>query len=686
MIESRGTPTTVVVTESYENTQFYGAQDNGFDRLRRIVLDEGLKALWFSVAQSGYTVNNATEANTRSAARIQREMELMVQPQVSKRLTSRAGKTVNDSNDSMKYMDVEIWEKASKTVLEQADWALVGARTQNDINPVSPVPNTSRGALDWDAKTFTGSSEADAVWKFNKYAMDENFGDGMPLIPPTQELVDEMLAGTTRHKDDILGTTKMRGGTITVEKVAINAVMAGCEPKYMPVILAAAEIIGNSAEEDFTWWHPMTSGATAGLGIIMLVSGPIAKEIGMSSNVGEMGSGNPVNNALGRAFRLFFRNFAHNLTPDIDTGGYGTRVSDRTMFAVAENMDVLDAIGWESHSEIMGFGPGSNSVTLIATGASAHTQATNGSFNNNWTVASLANLLTNSLQNASLTASANVNITMYSPAQARVLAGTYPTKQALMTARQDSVASAPGATERNNFQFALVAGDDPGGAYQINSSFYVATGYQSQKITGATTTTTGKDSTVPSAPEKFKVEFIPAQGRANLTWDPPASNGGSPITGYQVYYFEGTHDMAWRWLDVPGGAAANSCYFTNLQPGVQYFFKIRAINGVDNARYFINSGGDSNMTDTPVRGPTRFARDIFATPKARTAGKGGYAIAPTVTMPPGPDGRIGKELTDNQYPQLNGQPIKLYWGYPLNEGKDERLFGPGVVIPCELGW
>ncbi|MDR0489698.1 MAG: fibronectin type III domain-containing protein [Oscillospiraceae bacterium] len=674
MLESRGTPTGVVSVESYENTQFYGAQDNGFDRCRRIVVDEAYKPMWFALPAASFTQNDVTEANTKGNPNIIAMVEIMKKQPVSKRLVSRASKMVNDSKDSMKYMDVDLWKMASKSVLEQTDWALVGPRLAKDINP-PPVTNESRGALDWQTKSFLGANEADAVWAFNKYAMDEKFGDGMPLVPPTQELVDKMLAGTTRQKDDILGTLKMRSGTITVEKVAINAVMAGCKPEHMPVLLAAAEILGNSAEEDFTWWHPMTS-AAGGLGIILLVSGPIAKEIGMASNVGEMGSGNLVNNTIGRAFRLMFRNFAHNLSPDIDTNGYGARLSDRTMFAVAENFDVLNDIGWESHSEIMGFGAGSSSVTLIGTGSAPHTQAANGLFNGNWTVANLANLLTNGIPNATLMGGSDaVRVVAYSPAQAQLLATQYPTKKSLMQARQDSLAADTTSPERATFQFPLVFGEDPGGAYVMNSSFYVATAYQAQKITGASKTIAGSDPSAPSAPQNFKVEFTPATGRADLSWDAPVTSGGSPITGYQVYYFEGTHDMSWRWLDVPGGAGARGCYFTNLQPGIQYFFKVRAMNAVDNARYFINSGGDSNMTDPTVRGPIRFAKDIMATPLARTAGKGGYAIAPTVTMP-----GASKELSDNQYPQLNGQPIKLYWGYPLNNGADESLYGPGTVI------
>ena len=681
MIESRGTPVAVISSESYENTQFYSTQDNGFTRNRRVVFDEGYKTLWDNVGRGSapynYTENNATEANTVGSPKILEMKRLMKLPPVSKRLISRADKTFNDSTDSMKWMDFDIWQMASKSCLEQAQWALLGPRTAADINP-APSTGVSRGALDWKTKTFSASSESEAIWMFNKYAMDENIGDGMTLIPPTQELVDEMLAGTTRHKDDILGTLKMRSGIITVEKVAILGVMAGCKPEYMPILVAAAEILGNSAEEDFTWWHPMTS-ASGGLGIILLVSGPIAEQIGMTSNVGEMGAGNPVNNTIGRAFRLMFRNFAHNLTPDIDTNGYGTRLSDRTMFAVAENLSVIREIGWESHSEIMGFGDDSDSVTLIATDTAPHTQATNGAFNTNWTPANLANLLGNGVATPQLFGTACVNVVAYSPAQARLVKDTYPTKQALMTARQDSVASAAGSLERASFQFPIVIGDDPGGAYRMNSSYYVATGYQSQKVTGATKTAAGSTATAPSAPKNFSVIFDATAGRAALNWDAPLSDGGSPITGYQVYYFDGAHDMAWRWLDVPGGATARSCYFTNLQPGIQYFFKVRAINAVDNARYFINSGGDANMSDTPTRGPVRYAKDLFATPLARTAGEGGAAYAASVTMP-GPS----KVLSDNQYPQLNGQPIKLYWGYPLNNGADERYYGPGTIYDADM--
>ena len=693
MIESRGTPVAILATESYENTHFYGSRDNGFDRCRRVVIDEAFKTLFTTLGALGDD-NSATEATARNNAPITSMRSYMNQPAVSQRLAPRLTKTYNDSKDEMRFMNLDMWQMAAKPMIEQCEWALIGPRTADDINP-PPVTNASRGALDsskgWVpvpgapegtgsfTYTFTGANEADAIWKFNKYMMDEKIGDGMALVPPTPELVNEMLAGTARDRYDILGSVKMRSGTITVEKVAALGVMAGCKPEHMPILLAAAEIVGNSAEEDINQWHPMTS-ASGGLGIILLVSGPITKEIGMDSNVGEMGAGNPINNAIGRAFRLMFRNFAHNLSPDIDTSGYGTRLSDRTMFAVAENYDVLREIGWETHSEVMGFGAGSNSVTLIGTGAAPHSQ--NGSaYNASWTVSALADLLPDTLVSGGLSCP-TVKVAAYSPAQARLMATTYATKAALMDAKRDSVAKAVGATERNTFQFPLVCGEDPGGTYVWHSSYYAATSYQSEKITGATLTTAGSDATVPSAPRNFTAVLSADGTRADLSWDPPASNGGAPIQYYEVYYFEGTHDMSWRWLEVPGGAAATSCYFTNLQPGIQYFFKIRANNQVDNARYFINRCGDSNMTDASpdaaypgVRLAPRYALSLTATQLGRTAGKGGAAYAPTLT----PAGTF-RELTENQYPQLNGNPIKLYWGYPLNNGADESLYGPGTVI------
>lgn len=137
--------------------------------------------------------------------------------------------------------------------------------------------------------------------------------DGLPITPPTEEAVAEMLTGTSHAPDEVVAPgfcfpnmilpplpgMRPSGRTATVEKVAINAVMAGCKPAYMPVALAMAEAGGCvGSQADCSWGH------------IFIVSGPIAKEIGMNSEGQFLCPGNPANTSLGRAASLIGLNLA----------------------------------------------------------------------------------------------------------------------------------------------------------------------------------------------------------------------------------------------------------------------------------------------------------------------------------------------------------------------------------------
>jgi len=183
------------------------------------------------------------------------------------------------------------------------------------------------------------------------------YTDGSPIVVPTEERVKEMLKGTSHKPDEVLTYQTDRIGqrgekrkgdpvlfepmmwTATVEKVATIAVMAGCKPEYFPVALAIAES-GCPVE------------STHALGQWVCVSGPIVKEIGMSSGCGMLGCGNPANMSLGRIFQLMSRNLGGavmgvNRMPSISSPF--TRGA-----ACAENADALPP-GWEGLNEESGF-------------------------------------------------------------------------------------------------------------------------------------------------------------------------------------------------------------------------------------------------------------------------------------------------------------------------------------------
>ena len=513
------------------------------------------------------------------------------------------------------YMDEDIYLMAKQTPLEQCEWALIGPRVAADINPV-PVQPHAMGDISYvsgfnpdgtykvestvqDYLVFTGATYAEAVQKFNKAAMDLLFGDGMPLIPATRELVDEMLAYTDRAPYDVLGKMKMRGGVVTVEKVAINAVMCGVKPEAFPVVLAGAECLANGWEEDKTYWHPMTT-RSGGQTMFAVVSGPITDEIGMETDMGYNGAGNQVNNAIARTFRQLFRNIAHNLTPDIDTSwGYG-RPNDYVFTVLIEDLDALPP-GWKPHSEILGFPVGSSSITIAsATGTNNMSPA----------ISSWAYTAPSATGNIPGATSGATGVVAWPAAYARIVANTYATKEAWMNAQNTAGAASSGVQGLGRMCWPIVLTDGVNG-YHMQGSYYNATAHQSQLISKA------GEKTVPNAPRNVAVS---ATGNsATLTWSAPVYDGGDPIVKYQVYPFDGGQETAFEWIDVPGGATATSYTFTGLEPGVQYFFKVRAVNSVDNARFYLNAGCNThlNLMAQPGR--------LYAAPLSRSAGHGGWA-------------------------------------------------------------
>lgn len=129
--------------------------------------------------------------------------------------------------------------------------------------------------------------------------LSNGFGDGLPIIPPTRERVERMIEYTDRNSQDIIGYIPHRGLPATVEKLAITAVMSGCKPEYFPVFLTAIETI---CDKNFDLGNVALTSYPSCLALV--VSGPIADEIGMNSGEGCLGPGNRANATIGRAVNL----------------------------------------------------------------------------------------------------------------------------------------------------------------------------------------------------------------------------------------------------------------------------------------------------------------------------------------------------------------------------------------------
>jgi len=181
---------------------------------------------------------------------------------------------------------------------------------------------------------ITADTYEAAVEKFNQVFLDNRWGDGLPLVPPSKEAVKWMLTGTSRSPDEVIGKVATKYGVATIEKIAINALMAGAKPEYLPVIIAAMQGL---TDKDYDLVHVQASKGNFTLAII--VTGPIAEEINMNSGVGFLGYGWRSNNTIGRAVRLCLINLGH-MWPGINDMASVGRIMVHTNFTFAENRDL----------------------------------------------------------------------------------------------------------------------------------------------------------------------------------------------------------------------------------------------------------------------------------------------------------------------------------------------------------
>jgi hypothetical protein len=185
---------------------------------------------------------------------------------------------------------------------------------------------------------------------------DRGWTDGLPVVPPTPERVLRMLAGTTRAPDEIVAVVPPDLVPCSVEKVAINAVMAGCRPEYLPVVLAAVEA---ACTDEFNIHGVLAT--TMSVGPVIVVNGPIARAIGMNSGVNVLGQGNRANATIGRALQLVVRNVGGGRPGGIDRATLGN--PGKVGFCFAERVEDNP---WTTLAEERGFDRDTSAVTVFA--------------------------------------------------------------------------------------------------------------------------------------------------------------------------------------------------------------------------------------------------------------------------------------------------------------------------------
>jgi hypothetical protein len=212
--------------------------------------------------------------------------------------------------------------------------------TEKTVDPVEP-----------DAGDVVFEGSADEV---NRFFYENGWSDGLPIVPPTAARVDEFLRHTDRDADEELGVLLPDRRSATIRTVAINGVMAGCRPEYMPVLVALIEAM---ADPRYGVEH---SGNTPGAETLIIVNGPIIRRLGFNYQQGALRDGFQANTSIGRFWRLYLRNVAGFLPHKTDKGTFG----NTWRVVLAENEDALARMGWTTIAQDQGLRAGENAVTI----------------------------------------------------------------------------------------------------------------------------------------------------------------------------------------------------------------------------------------------------------------------------------------------------------------------------------
>ena len=214
---------------------------------------------------------------------------------------------------------------------------------------VDPAPVSVATEPDRHEIVFTGGFE-----EVNRHFYQQEWSDGLPIVPPTLPRIEAFLAYTDRDPDESLGILLPDSRTATIWSIAVNGVMAGCRPEFMPVLIALVEAM---ADHEYGVEH---SGNTPGGETLIILNGPIIKELGFNYTQGVIRDGFLPNTSIGRFWRLYLRNVAGFLLHKNDKCTFG----NTWRVVLAENDDALEEIGWPTIAEGQGGRSGDNAVTI----------------------------------------------------------------------------------------------------------------------------------------------------------------------------------------------------------------------------------------------------------------------------------------------------------------------------------
>jgi hypothetical protein len=197
--------------------------------------------------------------------------------------------------------------------------------------------------------------KGDAVAEINDLFYKRGWSDGLPIVPPTVERVKEMLKGADLDPDYVVTKVDPIGGQATIEKIAINAVMAGCRPEYMPVIIAALEVVMDP-NVNLRGMSTTTSPDVP----LLIINGPIAKQLDINSGSNALGRGARANSSISRALSLIVQNVGGSWVGITDMSTLGQPADFSNMLAENE-----EGSPWEPLHMELGFQKNDNVITVV---------------------------------------------------------------------------------------------------------------------------------------------------------------------------------------------------------------------------------------------------------------------------------------------------------------------------------
>jgi len=204
-----------------------------------------------------------------------------------------------------------------------------------------------------DIKKVVFSGTLDEV---QDYFYQKMWTDGLPIIPPTKQRVEAFLSFTDRLPEEVIAVLPQEGREASIESIAVTGVMSGCKPEYMPILIAIIEAMSDPV------FRIQDCGSTPGWEPVVIIGGPIIKELDFNFGQGMMRFGRKSNTSIGRFVRMYLRNICGYWIPP-GAGDKGS-IGQSFLVAMAEDEDSAREFGWPTYAQDRGFESSENIVTV----------------------------------------------------------------------------------------------------------------------------------------------------------------------------------------------------------------------------------------------------------------------------------------------------------------------------------